>query len=724
MGNASFLAIAAMAILTAALTVNAVTSSIATTDGQSRDQQSLQAEEIARSGLDMTVARVSRDFSTWREGFPETVYGGGSFMTTVDGPAEGPVRVYSAGVVDGVDVQLTAWVTKLANAPSAMTVESDSVRVSMSSAAVISGVDHDADGAEGRGQAEAARGVWASSPSAATAFTNALSSGSSSRVRGVGSAGDVHEEALPGEHGAMLAEAEAAATDTFSGDQTFTAQTFGSAASPAVVVVDGDATFAGGGGTGFLYVKGDFEARGDFEWRGIVVAEAEGDMGFTMRDHARIHGASYVLHGEGGNTDWSMMAPSPLLSAVPYSARNGAHPTRTVTWTDFGTVRIEATTTTTGGGSSDRSGRVRGSTLQEFAAQADISGVSLDPGGVTNVEYLGPSEMPLLRIEPVTPRSGDGDGTSEVRLTLDNALPAGQPLYVYVLDMDVADMFVTAYDAAGNRLPTGTWTKSQSIDLVVPDDGNRTTMTSGGDYVRLRPWGGGDSETIIDEITIPDAGAVRELRFAWSSRFTDYAGIALTTDVLFGKPGVLDVEISDNAGVRYSAEDIAALAGRIASIEDRSWIEVYDYHATSQVDRMTLARRGTGAGTSQTTYAYCLGGTTGTAPSLMGLLAVQLEGATAGACASGSGMVTVCHMAGTPAERTQSIGAEGLEAHLSHGDTAGACAPASTPDPDDLVTVCHRSETRSMTYGDATSGRHRNHTTLGACLGSGDDDDD
>jgi hypothetical protein len=49
--------------------------------------------------------------------------------------------------------------------------------------------------------------------------------------------------------------------------------------------------------------------------------------------------------------------------------------------------------------------------------------------------------------------------------------------------------------------------------------------------------------------------------------------------------------------------------------------------------------------------------------------------ATNGPPSTGHDPVTVCHKPGTPAQQTLTFDDDGYEAHLAHGDTAGACEP-------------------------------------------------
>lgn len=627
MGKGILVAIAATTVLTIGVTMGLNRSALTSHETKVRDEQSLLAEEAARSGLEMTTSRLMREFDTWRTGLPVTPFGGGSFVTAVSGPVTGPLTAYSAGVVGGVDAQMTATVARLAVAPAALVVQSDSIDVTLSNDIASSGVDHMVGAGEGFGQGEAVYGVWASSAQARDAFTDELGMVRRSRIRGVTEQSDVHQGALPGEHAALMAEAVSRATHTYTSSQTFTSQQFGSEDSLAIVVVDGDATFTNGGGVGLLYVRGSFNASGDFSWRGLVIAEGDGDMTFSMQDDAEIVGAAYALHASsagGGVSENAFIA----LQDVPSHDGFGTF-TDIVAWPNGGgDVTVEYTHS--GPAPIDHNGKFRGSSLQSFIGLANINGVDLKPGGITNVDYVGPTEMPMLDIRPA---NTSGGSTSDIRLQF-STMPPASPLYLYVADLDWSRLDITALNASGSPLSTVSWTKSLSVDLIVPDEGSRTTLVTNNNWAQIIPHtpGGGDAEVIIDEIKIPDPSQIASLRFKWDSGVngSEFVGISVASESIFGRSGELALSLTDRSAIRYSTTEIGRLARPLTSIRARSEIVTYDYRTEMEVDRATV-RQQTGTGRA-TAYPYCQDGTTHEAATLMDRLTKQLAGATAGAC--------------------------------------------------------------------------------------------
>ena len=66
MGKSILLAVLATTVVTIGLGIGFNRSGLTSADTRARDEQSLLAEEAARSGLMMTASRLTREFDTWR----------------------------------------------------------------------------------------------------------------------------------------------------------------------------------------------------------------------------------------------------------------------------------------------------------------------------------------------------------------------------------------------------------------------------------------------------------------------------------------------------------------------------------------------------------------------------------------------------------------------------------------------------------------------------------
>lgn len=83
--------------------------------------------------------------------------------------------------------------------------------------------------------------------------------------------------------------------------------------------------------------------------------------------------------------------------------------------------------------------------------------------------------------------------------------------------------------------------------------------------------------------------------------------------------------------------------------------------------------------------------------------------------------VTICHMPGTPAQKTMQVPANAVSQHLAHGDALGSCSdlppgsvPAQPGKPVEAVTICHKPGTPAQKTMDVTL------AALDAHLGHGD----
>jgi hypothetical protein len=81
--------------------------------------------------------------------------------------------------------------------------------------------------------------------------------------------------------------------------------------------------------------------------------------------------------------------------------------------------------------------------------------------------------------------------------------------------------------------------------------------------------------------------------------------------------------------------------------------------------------------------------------------------------------VTICHMPGTPAQKTLEVPANALSGHLAHGDVMGSCSgvPAQPGAADGVVTICHKPGTPAAKTMDVTAASLDSHLAHGDLLG-------
>ena len=86
--------------------------------------------------------------------------------------------------------------------------------------------------------------------------------------------------------------------------------------------------------------------------------------------------------------------------------------------------------------------------------------------------------------------------------------------------------------------------------------------------------------------------------------------------------------------------------------------------------------------------------------------------------------VTICHMPGTPAQKTLEVPANALSGHLAHGDVMGSCSdlspggvPAQPGAADGVVTICHKPGTPAEKTMAVTAASLDGHLAHGDLLG-------
>ena len=413
MGNTALIATLAASLVAGVALLNADYAVLASADSQARDQEAILSERAASSAFDMAASQLKRDFG-WRTGYLPTSYLGGGFEAKTTGPATGPVRIDASGASqDTISTEVTGWITRLATAAAALTVDADTARVKLQGNDVlISGNDHRArswantDVSENSGMETPAIGLLVKEGGAAGVFQDALGS-DRDRVRGTNGNGDLSHGGLPSDFATLLGEALGSTTNTLVGDQTLS-QTYGSATAPVILHVNGDATFVGGGGYGMLYVEGSFKASSDFAWEGIVVADGQNAMDFHLSGNATIRGAAYVTH----------------TSTIARQVAIGGTDTPPYTlWSPDDERGVLRAYTFGDKGEGDRvEGKLVGWTGKgpQNGDYSDSEALGFGPDGtlyIVNNPYRWDNTGQISRLYKISPDQLDGDPSTDVRVT-------------------------------------------------------------------------------------------------------------------------------------------------------------------------------------------------------------------------------------------------------------------------------------------------------------------
>ena len=167
-----------------------------------------------------------------------------------------------------------------------------------------------------------------------------------------------------------------------------------------------------------------------------------------------------------------------------------------------------------------------------------------------------------------------------------------------------------------------------------------------------------NGEILVDEIKIPNPQGIRAIRLT-SESTADRYGIGLHTSSLYEEAGVLTVDMSDNASIRYSAEAIGKLALNLPTIASASWFETFNQFASAEVDRMFgVERRVRRVG--ENINPSLPADTTGSG------------GGTTGGTSTGAS-VYVCHDGST-----LRIDAYSLPSYIARGATLGQCGSVAS----------------------------------------------
>ena len=291
-------------------------------DGQSRatervalDQRYVLAQRGAGGGMDAAISRLSRGYSTWRDGYPETQAGDLSFSVQPEGPLAGPVRLTALGTYGEARHRIEVIVSRLANGPAALVLDADDVDATFTGNQwLLSGSDAAARSwlqtttpVEGTGQGRTTRALRTRS-AGATDAVRAASAGRGKRIRGLAAADDI-EEAWSPELTSLASEVEliARTLHTLADPHVFSSYvggagaTLGSPSEPTAVHVTGDFTSVSGAfrGFGVLLVDGDFRVGSGFEWNGVVIVRGENETDVSLSGQAAVYGGLYVLHEAG-----------------------------------------------------------------------------------------------------------------------------------------------------------------------------------------------------------------------------------------------------------------------------------------------------------------------------------------------------------------------------------------------------------------------------------------
>ena len=272
MGNLSWTIVVGL-ILTVSYGIYASSKTdIETTAVQANYQEQVLAREVARSGYNVALSNLERNFTTYRPSDHVVSMNSGTYRVDVTGPSAGPVTVSVLGSLIDTDHRIEAGVQRKHYFPDAVSIDGEIDEVVASGSYTISGLDTDPTTLiPGSGGGRGTHAIKANN-AATVALLNAATD--TARVRGVKGYGDIEYRALQVEVDSLIAEvANEASLLSYTGDQMYSFETFGSVSSPAFVEVSGNVELTGTAtGCGVLVVHGDLVMNNTARWEGLVIS--------------------------------------------------------------------------------------------------------------------------------------------------------------------------------------------------------------------------------------------------------------------------------------------------------------------------------------------------------------------------------------------------------------------------------------------------------------------
>ncbi len=247
------------------------------------------AREIAKSGFNVLKSRVAADFDNYRLSEADRSHRMGKMDLGASGTAGGPVALTVTGYYNDAEFTISGTMQRGGSSIlDALTIDGLLKSMQVKKDSDISGLDTDPDGTDGSGlDVHSVRSILAA------AHLEVLAEGPPGLFAGVAGLNDVVTGTETDIWALMSAVEDYAGADLieYSSKQTFDDVTFGSAANPVVVRVNGKTELKGTTtGYGILFANGGLKMKDDARWEGLVIATGDKPK-FDFKDDARVYGA-------------------------------------------------------------------------------------------------------------------------------------------------------------------------------------------------------------------------------------------------------------------------------------------------------------------------------------------------------------------------------------------------------------------------------------------------
>ncbi len=266
-------------------------------------QEEVLLNQIAKSAENLVIAQAKRDFDNAASNLSHNhvAMKGGSFSSSAVATGDDEVEVTVIAEYAGMQREIR---TTLQRNPGAGTLDA-ALMVDAPSAEIILegevfciiGHDYNPPSIGGSSPGLSAGGVRATSHLVRDQFRTAMNSNRLGNIVGKNGGGDIYNDNFGIDVNAVYRDAVMNADHTHDGDDI--TGTFGSAGSPVVLHVTGDAHVDDNlTGYGMLVIDGDLNTtEGNIYWEGVVVVNKETNLSVKIKDNSLIYGGVIIMNG-------------------------------------------------------------------------------------------------------------------------------------------------------------------------------------------------------------------------------------------------------------------------------------------------------------------------------------------------------------------------------------------------------------------------------------------